>query len=465
MKQISKASFGYGLGCMGQGATYAFVSTYFVIYMTNCVGINPAYASTIMSASLLVEVFAGVLIGNLSDHFQSRMGRRKPFFLTGSVSMPIIMFFLFYTVNGSFELKFVYYLVLSICFRLSFASFEIPYEAFGAEITSDYDERTRLRTISRVGSIIGNFSAYVMPLWVLDFFTQDQAKGWHTIGIIIGAVCLISWFGAFWIASEKPLQSAETKEKNIFHSIWNNYAQLLKLKPTKLLVIYKAAFAIAFAIYNVASMYYMKYSLRLDNHYTSYMYFFSIVIFIIATPFIDKTAIHLGKSKQQMYTMLFSGIGSILLFLFCRGNFVGGVLYVLIFSIAQTSFWQLNMSIFYDLAEVEEFVYGSRREGDIMSMVSVLGTVITAVIVQIFGLLFEAVGFDASLAEQSGHTILFLDAAFMLIPGMCFLLGAAALRLFPINKKTFESLTAAVALKREGKDYTEYWEDVRKIIE
>ena len=195
------------------------------------------------------------------------------------------------------------------------------------------------------------------------------------------------------------------------------------------------------------------------------MYFFSIVIFIIATPFIDKTAIHLGKSKQQMYTMLFSGIGSILLFLFCRGNFVGGVLYVLIFSIAQTSFWQLNMSIFYDLAEVEEFVYGSRREGDIMSMVSVLGTVITAVIVQIFGLLFEAVGFDASLAEQSGHTILFLDAAFMLIPGMCFLLGAAALRLFPINKKTFESLTAAVALKREGKDYTEYWEDVRKIIE
>ena len=95
MKKISKASFGYGLGSAGQGATYAFMSTYFVIYMTNSVGINSAYASMIMSISLLVEVFAGVLIGNVSDRCQSRMGRRKPFFLAGAVTMPVIMFFCF----------------------------------------------------------------------------------------------------------------------------------------------------------------------------------------------------------------------------------------------------------------------------------------------------------------------------------------------------------------------------------
>lgn len=464
-KRISKASFGYGLGCVGQGATYAFISTYFVIYMTNCVGINSVYAGSIMSISLLVEVFAGVLIGNMSDRCRSRMGRRKPFFLAGSVSMPIIMCFLFATIGGSFEQKFIYYLVLSICFRLSFASFEIPYEAFGADITTDYDERTRLRTISRVGSIIGNFAAYVLPLWVLDLFPQNQPKGWHVVGIIIGVICLISWLGSFWMASEKPLESSEPKAQNIFKSIWDNYAELLKLKPTRLLVIYKAAFSTAFAIYNVASIYYMKYSLGLDNQYASYVYFFAIIIFVIATPFIDRTAMRVGKSRQQMLTMFFSGIGSILLFLFWRGNFIGGALYVLIFSVAQTSFWQLNMSIFYDLAEVEEFVYGYRREGDIMSMVSVLGTVITAIIVQIFGVLFETVGFDASLPEQSPQTILFLDASFMLIPGLCFLLGAGALRLFPINKRTFESLAAAVALKREGRDYTQYWEDIRKIVE
>lgn len=464
MKKISKASFGYGLGSAGQGAAYAFMSTYFVIYMTNSVGINSAYASMIMSISLLVEVFAGVLIGNVSDRCQSRMGRRKPFFLTGALTMPVIMFFLFYTIDGSFEIKVIYYLVLSICFRLSFASFEIPYEAFGTEIAEEYDERTRLRTISRVGSIIGNFAAYVMPLWVLDFFAQEQTKGWHTVGCIIGGVCFVSWFGSFGIASEKQHRNTEERKKNIFCSIWHNYRQILKLRPTKLLIVYKAAFSTAFAIYNVSSLYYMKYCLHLDNRYTSYAFFASIVIFVLATPFVDMTAIRLGKSRQQMLTMFFSGVGSVLVFLFGRGSFAGGVIYVLIFSLAQTSFWQLSLSIFYDLVEVEEFVYGSRREGDIMSMVSVLGTIITAIVVQIFGLLFGAVGFDPALAEQSGRTILFLDVSFMLIPGVCFFLGAAALRMFPINKKTFASLTAAVALKREGKDYEAYWEDIKRIF-
>ena len=162
--------------------------------------------------------------------------------------------------------------------------------------------------------------------------------------------------------------------------------------------------------------------------------------------------------------MLFAGIIAALLFAFCRGSFAGGVIYVLVFSLVQTSFWQLSLSIFYDLVEVEEFVYGSRSEGDIMSMVSVLGTIVTAAIVQIFGFFFEAAGFNPAAAEQSGSTVLFLNASFMLIPGICFILGAIALRAFPINKETFASLTAAVKLKQEGKEYEKYIDDIHRIV-
>lgn len=113
---------------------------------------------------------------------------------------------------------------------------------------------------------------------------------------------------------------------------------------------------------------------------------------------------------------------------------------------------------------MEEFVYGSRSEGDIMSMVSVLGTIVTAAIVQIFGFFFEAAGFNPAAAEQSGSTVLFLNASFMLIPGICFILGAIALRAFPINKETFASLTAAVKLKQEGKEYEKYIDDIHRIV-
>ena len=113
----------------------------------------------------------------------------------------------------------IYYLALSICFRLSFVSFEIPYEAFGIEIATEYDERTRLRTISRVGSIIGNFAAYVMPLWVLDFFAQDPIKGWHTVGCIIGGVCFVSWFLFFDRFRKTALEYGGTKKESFLQHL------------------------------------------------------------------------------------------------------------------------------------------------------------------------------------------------------------------------------------------------------
>ena len=53
---------------------------------------------------------------------------------------------------------------------------------------------------------------------------------------------------------------------------------------------------------------------------------------------------------------------------------------------------------------------------------------------------------------------------FILMPGVCFAIGVAVLFLYPLNKKRFHSLQSVVALKREGKDYTRYQEDLDKII-
>lgn len=99
-----------------------------------------------------------------------------------------------------------------------------------------------------------------------------------------------------------------------------------------------------------------------------------------------------------------------------------------------------------------------------MSLVSVLGTLITAVIVQCFGIFLDASGFDAAAAMQTESVIRFLDAAYILVPSICFTVGFMALKVFPINKKTFESLTAALQCRKEGRDYAAYMEDVNRLL-
>ena len=60
--------YSYGLGFLGQGTAYNFMSAYFVVFLTNCVGLNSSLAGTISSLALLVEVIGGMIFGNLSDN-------------------------------------------------------------------------------------------------------------------------------------------------------------------------------------------------------------------------------------------------------------------------------------------------------------------------------------------------------------------------------------------------------------
>lgn len=194
------------------------------------------------------------------------------------------------------------------------------------------------------------------------------------------------------------------------------------------------------------------------------MYVLSIVIFIIMTPMANKMALAFGKANQQMITMGISAAIGFAVFFIAPRSVIGAALYVIGFSIMQTSFWQLSSSIFYDVVEVDEYVNYKRREGDIMSLVSVLGTLITAIIVQLFGLLLDSAGFDAALAVQPEGVIYFLNLSYILVPSICFVIGFAALKVFPINKRTFGSLLRALERRKAGKDYEEYRGDIERML-
>ncbi len=457
----------YGLGYIGQGAAYAFISTYLVLFLTDCVGLGSTTAGTISSLALFVEVAMGMLIGNISDSCTSKMGRRRPFILFAALTMLPVLAMLYHTIKAKAAVLFVYYLIFGIMFRISFTCFEIPNNALGAEVVSGYDERTKLRTLSRFFSIIGNGIGYICPLLVLDWFGNDTKMGWQMTGIVIGATCLASWSLSFirtsGIGMVLPKEHV-TKKSSHLKEIGTNYLELLHLKPTKLLVIYKGAFTCAFAFFNVATLYYLQYSVGIGKKYSSYIYAVTILIFFIMVPLVSKMALAMGKVNQQIISMGVCAAGGIVVFFIAPGSIEGAIIYMVFFAAMQTSFWQLSSAIFYDVIEVDEYANNKRREGDLMSLVSVLGTLISAIMVQIFGIALDMTGYNPNLAVQPDSAVTFLNAAFILIPAICLLIGAGALKAFPINKKTFASLQEVLKLRKAGEDYSMYMEDIDKIM-
>ena len=104
---------GYGLGALGQGASYYFISSYFVVFLTNCVGFSSSTAGTISSLAMVVEVIAGMVVGNFSDRCTSKMGRRRPFMMAAALAMMPICVLLFRYIQMPAGLRIAYYLILA----------------------------------------------------------------------------------------------------------------------------------------------------------------------------------------------------------------------------------------------------------------------------------------------------------------------------------------------------------------
>lgn len=460
---------GYGIGFIGQGTSYCFMSTYLVLFLTNCAGFSATKAGAVSAIALLVEVFVGMIVGNASDKCTSRYGRRIPFLATAGIGIIPIMVLLFKTWELSGTVAFVYYLFLAIMFRVCFSFFEIPNQALGAEIVSGYDGRTRLRTMTRYFSICGNGFAYILPLFILEMYDENASAGWWVSGTIIGVITAVTWIISAvtnrgkGVVLEKEAKTDEKKPRTGMGDILKNYLELFNLKTGKLMVVYKAAFTCAYALFNVSTIYYLTYSVGLNERVTSYMFIITIAMFLVFTPVISKLALRFGKVRQQLVAFTLGGAIGLAVFLAGPETIPGAAIYIAFAALMQSGFWQISPAIFYDVIEVDEWVNHKRREGDLMSMISVLGTLISAIMIQGFGIAADVMGFDPALAVQPGSFITFLNVGFILIPSLCAFAGAIVLFVFPINKKTFESLQKALAARSKGLDTSEFMDDVKKI--
>ena len=70
---------------------------------------------------------------------------------------------MFTKVNFSANLKFVYFVVVSVFYWTAYTLFNIPYLSLGSELTTNNDEKTRASSIRQVFGTCGLFFANACP--------------------------------------------------------------------------------------------------------------------------------------------------------------------------------------------------------------------------------------------------------------------------------------------------------------
>lgn len=126
------------------------------------------------STSRLLDAFLDPLVGFLSDRFGTRFGHRKPWGVAAGLVCGVSLFALFRPPRDA---TILYYGLWSFLLYLGFSLFEIPRSAWSAEISRDYNERSRINTYVAQFNVAGSLVFWLAPLALFYWTGTTQITG------------------------------------------------------------------------------------------------------------------------------------------------------------------------------------------------------------------------------------------------------------------------------------------------
>jgi GPH family glycoside/pentoside/hexuronide:cation symporter len=158
-------------------------------------GVSPVLIGYAMAIPRIWDAFADPLIGNISDNTNTRFGRRRPYIFVGALLTGILFALIWMPpVNSSKLGLFFYFIVLSTLFFSAYATFTIPWNALGYELSTDYNERTKVMAYR--GFLASLAGAIIMPwpyklCFMKLFGSTNEIQGVRIVGVIYGSMMIL----------------------------------------------------------------------------------------------------------------------------------------------------------------------------------------------------------------------------------------------------------------------------------
>ena len=147
---------------------FAF-NTFLLFYYNQVLGLPASLASAAIMIALVIDAITDPLVGSLSDHFRSRLGRRHPFMYASALPLGITLYFAFSPPADLGETGlFLWLTTFAVLVRTAMTFFVVPWNALFAEFTEDYNERTAVVTYRYVVGWLGGV-AFTFLDWTFIF--------------------------------------------------------------------------------------------------------------------------------------------------------------------------------------------------------------------------------------------------------------------------------------------------------
>ncbi len=446
-KVRTREKISYGLGDLGNNVAYGALGFYLVFFLTDVAGISPVWAGYVFLIIRAWNAVSDLIMGVVSDHTNTRFGRRRPYLLFGAIPLSIGFALLWQVFFQDMNQMIVYYTIAGILFSTLYSLVSIPYNSLLPEISQDYNERTSISGYKMAFSFVGSLiSAMGVTLIVDTIFPgkSDYQKSFPIMGWSLAVMIAISVLLAFVGTKERVKFSKPEKQGNIL----KNLLSLMKLREFKLVLGVFIFNMVSFDIIMALYIYFMKYVLKISDDISYIFMAIPLVVAIIATPSWVSISNKTGKQKAYVISAVYFVIPLIACMFIPSGNMVIVVLITIFMGVGISASQVLTFSILPDVVEVDELKNGVRREGVIygaaMFLYKVASAIIVAAVTASLGLFGYIENLGTKALEQPASAVFGIRFLISSMPILCLILSAVFVCKLPLGKAAFENMKKTI---------------------
>ncbi|HEX6969331.1 MAG TPA: MFS transporter [Micromonosporaceae bacterium] len=299
---------GYALGSLATGAFGTVPGLLLLPYLTDTLGVAAGIAALLVLLPKAWDVLVNPVAGRISDRTESRWGPRRPYLLFGGLALAALFAAIFAAPFGPGAAGGGYVALAFLAAATAFAFFQVPYVAMPAELTQDYQERTRLMTWRvAVLALAILVSGAIAPLVVNS--TGGGITGYRWMGLFVAALIVVGAVGTFLGTRTAP--SGEVHESE--PSLRAQLAVAMGNHPFRLLLICFVIQAAGIATILAGVQYFAGHILRSPELGPTLLFACFVAPALLVVPLWSRIGARVGKLRGFVFASLLFTVGALAL--------------------------------------------------------------------------------------------------------------------------------------------------------
>ena len=398
-------------------------------FYTKEMGLGLSVVGTIFMITRFWDIFTDPILGIVSDKIETRLGRRRHWII---LSVPILMFCVYKIFIPQGTVTGMYLLFWMILLYVGWTLLSISHMSWGAELSSDYNERSRVQGWREFALVFGMLAVLILPTIIEQ--TSDgnstmkvAAMGWFTILLLPITVAI-----AVWMVPEHPVP----KQPQIG---WRRATSIV-LKNKVLIRLLAADLLSGVAPGITGSIYIFFVSHVMDlSQWASLMLLIYFLASFISVPGWIRLSYRFEKHRTFVIARVYSSISLLLMFWIQPGNFWLYAFGNVIFGLGSGAGAFLTRSMMADIVDRDNLESGTQRTGLYYSLMTMTNKIGYALAVGITYPMLDWIGFDPN-GTNTIETIASLKNIFIFVPIPIMLLAALIVWNFPLDSKRQQHL-------------------------